>query len=160
MIKKTLKWLLVALVTCFIGAQFVRPERRNPPAQEGQAFTAHLNVPGEVHAVLRRACMDCHSNQTEWPWYSNVAPASWFVADHVNHGRRNLNLSAWASYEREEAEHLLADVCKEATAGTMPMRSYLILHPEAKLSQSDIKTLCDWSSAEGRRLASLGSHRR
>lgn len=157
--KTTLKWLAVALFTVFAGAQLVRPARENPSAPEGQAFTAHLDVPAEVMSVLDRACMDCHSNRTDWPWYSNVAPASWFVADHVEHGRRELNFSAWAGYDREHAEHLLADVCQEVKAGKMPLGSYVLLHPEAKLSPSDVRTLCDWSTREGRRLASLRAGR-
>ena len=155
--RNALRWLAVAVFTFFVGAQFVRPERVNPPPSAGQSFDAHLNVPVEVESVLNRACMDCHSNETRWPWYSNVAPVSWFVADHVNHGRRHLNFSAWDGYEPDEAEGILEAVCKEAKHGMMPLRSYLMLHPEARLSPTDVKTLCDWSLAEGNRLASTSN---
>lgn len=153
MIKRVLRWLAVALAVVFLGAQFVRPDKVNPPHDAAQALETHVNVPREVGEVLGRACMDCHSNRTRWPWYSHVAPASWFVADHVNHGRRHLNFSTWARYDREDAGHMMADICKEVQSGAMPMQSYLLLHPDAKLSEADVKTLCDWSQSEGRRLA-------
>lgn len=152
--KKTLKWLVVALFTFFVGAQFVRPERSNVALPAEQSFNAHLNVPSDVNTVLNRACMDCHSNQTSWPWYSNVAPVSWFVADHVNHGRSHLNFSTWASYERDDAEQLLDSICREVKNGKMPLKSYIYLHPDAELSVADRKKLCDWSMQESNRLAS------
>ena len=152
--KKVLSWFAIALATFFAGAQLVRPEKNNPSVDAGQALESHVNVPPEVGAVLKRACSDCHSNQTRWPWYSNVAPASWYVVDHVNHGRTHLNFSTWSNYDKREAEEMLDLICHEVKSGAMPMESYLILHPDAKLSEGDVKMLCDWSSAESSRLAS------
>ena len=91
--KKLLRWLAVSAAVLFFGIQLVRPERANPPVAAGDRIESHVNVPPEVKAVLTRACADCHSNETRWPWYSEVAPASWFVADHVREGRDSLNFS-------------------------------------------------------------------
>jgi hypothetical protein len=108
----------------------------------------------EVAGLLERSCDDCHSNRTDWPWYSRVAPASWFVVDHVNHGRQHLNFSDWARYDDHEAGEMLEQICIEAKKGAMPLDSYTLLHGDAKLSPADIKTLCDWTNGERQRIAS------
>ena len=104
-------------------------------------------LPAHAASVLDRACRDCHSNETRWPWYSNVAPVSWFVVDHVNHGRRHLNFSDWAQYPGETAERLLENTCAFARKETMPLPSYLRVHREARLSDADVATLCDWTDS-------------
>jgi Haem-binding domain len=152
--RKVLSWIAVAIATFLIGAQFVHPDRQNPPVDASRTLEARVEVPREVSDILSRACADCHSNQTSWPWYSNVAPVSWYVADHVNHGRKHLNFSTWASYERNEAEEMLDSICREVKKGMMPLKSYTRLHPEAKLNAADVKTLCDWSDTAISRLAS------
>lgn len=151
---KILKYFAVLLALAFAGVQFVRPARLNPPEVAGRGLEAHARLTPEVESVLRRSCMDCHSNRTEWPWYSRVAPASWLVVDHVNQGRRELNFSDWARLGRDEAAFMLGLMCKEAQAGAMPMPSYTLLHRDARLSVEDVKTLCDWSRSESGRLAS------
>ncbi|MCA1636003.1 MAG: heme-binding domain-containing protein [Acidobacteria bacterium] len=153
MLKKILKMALVALALIFAGMQFVRPSRVNPPAKAGRGIEEQVRVTPAVETVLKRSCMDCHSNRTEWPWYSNVAPASWLVADHVNHGRRHLNFSDWARMEGVEAGSMLQAMCKEAQGGSMPMPSYTLVHRGAQLSEADVQTLCDWAGAESERLA-------
>ena len=155
--RRTLKLIAVALAVVFAAAQFVRPERRNPPVASGASVEERAGLTPEARAVLERSCMDCHSNRTRWPWYSNVSPVSWWVTDHVNHGRRHLNFSEWGKYGHEETDALLDDICKTATSGFMPLGSYTIVHRGARLSQEDVKTLCDWTAAEQRRLASLPS---
>ena len=154
--RKVLKATAVLPFLLFAGAQLVRPERVNPPASDGQSLEEHARVPTEVAGVLRRSCMDCHSNRTDWPWYSNVAPASWLVVDHVNHGRRHLNFSEWGEYERREAGHLLEGICDTARGGVMPLDSYTLVHRGARLAPADVKALCDWANEERRRLASPG----
>jgi hypothetical protein len=152
-ILRILKWTLMALAVLFIGAQFVRPARTNPPVEQAKALGSEAPLPEQVASVFKRACNDCHSNETVWPWYSNVAPASWFLIDHVNDGRRHLNFSEWARYNPREAGELLEEICKEVKRGGMPLNSYLLLHPEARLSDEDRETLCDWANAERQRLA-------
>jgi hypothetical protein len=103
----------------------------------------------QVKDILDRSCRDCHSNKTEWPWYTNVAPVSWFVIDHVNEGRHRLNLSEWARLDQPGKK--LQKICDEVQDGGMPLSSYLPMHPKAKLSEQDKKTLCDWTAAERER---------
>ena len=151
---KLLKFSIVLLALLFIGVQFARPERVNPAFEQARAIEAHVHLNREVEAILQRSCKDCHSNQTVWPWYSNVAPVSWSVVDHVNHGRKHLNFSDWARYDATEADYLLSDICKTAKHGTMPLASYTLVHRDAKLSAGDVAALCDWSQQERERLAS------
>ena len=149
-----MRWLLLIGVGLFAIAQFIRPAKTNPAIDQSLALEAHMNVDPKVAAILDRACADCHSNKTRWPWYSHVAPVSWFVIDHVNHGRSHLNFSEWGSYDKSKQRKLLEGACELARGGGMPLASYLPLHPEAKLSQEDKKILCDWTNVEPSRLGS------
>jgi hypothetical protein len=148
-----LKGAAAILFLLFAGVQFVRPARVNPAGVAGQSLEEHAHVPPEVAGVLKRSCMDCHSNRTDWPWYSNVAPVSWFVIDHVNHGRRHLNFSKWGEYDRREANNHLRDICRTAKSGFMPLDSYTLVHRGARLSTADVRTLCAWAGEEQNRLA-------
>lgn len=150
---RILKWLAIALIALLIGIQFVRPARTNPAVEPSQSIEAHTQIPPEVGAILDRSCRDCHSNKTSWPWYSNMAPVSWWVIDHVNHGRTHLNYSEWGKLKREDQDKGLREICDEVFNGAMPLPSYLPMHPSAKLSEQDKKTLCDWTEKERERLA-------
>jgi hypothetical protein len=148
-----LKWAAIVLAMIFIGLQFIRPARTNPPVDEARTIQKHTQITSEVASILDRSCNDCHSNQTRWPWYSNIAPVSWFVADHVNEGREELNFSDWAQYSTKDQAGLLKQMCKEVKSGAMPMKSYLRMHWEAELSDEDKRTLCDWAQRESQRLS-------
>jgi Haem-binding domain len=137
----------------FVGLQFVRPARTNPAVDQSQTIHARLQVTPEVAAILDRSCQDCHSNTTRWPWYSNVAPVSWLLTDHVNEGRQHLNLSEWGRYDNRRAKKKLEAMCDEVKDGAMPIRSYTLIHRGTKLSAEDVKTLCDWAEAESARIA-------
>ena len=154
---KILKWSGVTLAVIVMGVQLVRPEKINPPVDTARTLQAHAQVPPEVYAILKRACYDCHSNETRWPWYSNVAPVSWFVIDHVNHGRKHLNFSDWAQSgrhsEKQDLQAQLDEIIEEVKSRNMPLSSYLPLHPEAKLSDEDVKVICEWAKTERERLA-------
>lgn len=135
--------ILIVFLVAFIGIQFVRPDRTNPvtpPADSLQART-----PPDIRALLDRSCRDCHSNETRWPWYSNVAPASWLAASDVHHGRERFNFSEWTSYPSDEQDKFLGAMCKLTERGRMPLPPYVLLHRGAKLSPSDITALCTWS---------------
>lgn len=150
---RKLKWASVTLAALFILIQFVRPAKTNPLIDETRAMQAHVQVTPEVAQILERACQDCHSNQTEWPWYSNVAPVSWLVIDHVNHGRRHLNFSDWAKYDQQRADELLENICEWVQDDQMPLKSYTLIHRDAKLSPPEREALCRWANAERQRLA-------
>jgi hypothetical protein len=136
------KYLAIFFIVALVGAQAVRLERTNPPVDEARTLARMVDVAPAAAAVLERACRDCHSNRTEWPWYSKVAPVSWFVIDHVNHGRSHLNFSEWSSYQPDRRRELLEGVCKETRGGAMPLPSYTWIHWNARLSPADIEALC------------------
>ena len=143
--RKIVKWGSAAAIAGAIAIQFVRPARTNPATVRERTLAARLPVTADAAAVLDRACRDCHSNDTRWPWYSNVAPVSWFVIDHVDHGRRHMNYSDWAQYPSDDADRLLKNICALARKDSMPLPSYLRAHREARLSDADVAVLCDWT---------------
>jgi hypothetical protein len=137
--KILLRIALVALVVAVV-IQFVPVKRTNPPVE------ADFDGPPKVAAVLETSCYDCHSNETRWPWYGRVAPVSWLVAHDVEEAREHLNFSSWGSYDLRQQEKLAEEIWEEVEEGEMPLRKYLLAHPEARLSESARQTLREWSN--------------
>src|ERR1044072_3316433 len=104
--KKILMFILIGLSVAFIAIQFFRPERYTTNEIGPNDITKKMNVPQNVQNIMKRSCYDCHSNQTVWPWYTNIAPVSWFVADDVKEGRKKMNFSEWGklTQARQEAK--------------------------------------------------------
>jgi hypothetical protein len=152
---KIIKWFLLVILGAFIVIQFIRPAKTNPPAQASLAIDAHTQIAPPIKDILNRSCSDCHSNNTVWPWYSNLAPVSWFVINHVNEGRQHLNFSEWGNLDNNRQRRKLDEMCEMVEGGEMPLTSYTPMHPGSKLSAQDVKTLCDWTNAERQRLSSL-----
>lgn len=142
--KKILQWVGIGVAVVFLGMQFVRPERTNPPIDETRTIYARVNVPPDVKAIIERSCNDCHSYNTRWPWYSNFAPAMWLVAHDVKEGREHMNLSDFAQYKDLRAVAKLDMICEQLENGNMPLPNYLILHPGAKLSKEEADRICEW----------------
>ena len=149
---KVVKWLLIVVACLFLIAQFKRPAKTNPAFDQSMAIEAHTQLDPKVAGILERSCNDCHSNKTRWPWYANVAPMSWFVIDHVNHGREHMNLSEWGKYGSDERKALMNDFCPLVTENAMPLSSYTPLHPGSKLSDEDKKRVCEWAAGERARI--------
>jgi cytochrome c len=130
------------------------PRKTNPVVTPSHTLQANVNMTPEAAAILQRACMNCHSNETRWPLYSQFAPFSWLVVRDVQRARKLINFSEWsvqAGRRPELAASTLAATCTDMTAGRMPTAAYLIVHPEAKLSKQDIQTYCGWTKEEVRR---------
>jgi len=121
-------------------------ERGSRPATE----------PDIITTILDRACQDCHSNHTRWPWYSQVAPVSWFLVRDVNAGRRELNFSDWGRYTARRQDRKLKEICEQVEKGDMPMFAYTLLHPQAKLTTSERKTMCTWTAAARQNVGASG----
>jgi hypothetical protein len=121
-----------------LAAQAIPCRRTNPPA------SGEMPAAAEVRAVLRRACYDCHSNETRWPWYSAVAPASWLVAHDVGLGRKELNFSEWASYYRATRRRKLEWIARKLRERSMAPARYRAMHPEARLSNGERAMLERW----------------
>ena len=139
--RRRLKQAAVVFVVIFAAAQLVRPERTNPATDASHTIQAHMGFDSGLVAVLDRSCRDCHSNGTVWPWYAQIAPASWLMASGVTKGRHAVNFSDWAAYSPDQQRILLAVSCDDVRSGRMP-GVYAVLRPETRLSDEDIQTFC------------------
>jgi hypothetical protein len=140
---------ILGFIALFLAIQVYRPARDNPTIDAKKTLETAVPVPPIVEHILTSSCNDCHSDQTQWPWYSNVAPISWIISDHVTNGRRHLNFSEWlrpdVSDPAEYTRQKFISACRELKLGRMPLLSYEFLHPGARLSSAQIQTFCDWS---------------
>ena len=150
--KKILKIIAIVLAVALIAIQFYRPDRLNPPIVEAETLEVNANVPENVSKILERSCNDCHSNQTVYPWYSQVAPFSLLLANHIKDGRRHLNFSVWNTYDDKRKRKKLDEICEQVETGEMPHNQYLWIHRDARLSDDDKKVLCDWTETEKAKL--------
>jgi hypothetical protein len=134
------------------------PERLSPArADPSMSLTARTTVPADVAALLHRACFDCHSDATAWPWYARVPVGSWIVTRDVAAGRRQLNFSRWGEYNPFDRADMLDKVCDRARAREMPLRPYVWLHPAARLDDASVAALCQWTDTEAARLVNGGT---
>lgn len=134
--------LLAAALLAFAAMQLVGPDRTNPASDPALDIRALAPAADPAMKVFDRACRDCHSNETVWPAYSRIAPGSWFMARHVREGRRELNLSEFVTYNERKRRRKLEEVCEQVEEGEMPLSSYLLLHPAARLGPEDVTALC------------------
>jgi hypothetical protein len=138
---KTLKSIVaLAAVAVIIGQARIEHHAAIGPRHKGLPL---LSTP-ETTRVLMRACGNCHSDHTDWPWYGHVAPVSWWIARHVREGRRKLDFSEWETYSTSQKRDKLESMCGLISTGRMPPRLYTAMHPEAKLTEKDKKTVCAW----------------
>ena len=138
-VSKARRGVLVA-VAALAAIQLVPMDRENPPVEE------EVPAPAEVREILRRACYDCHSHETTWPWYGYVAPVSWLLAYDVDHAREHVNFSAWGRYDLKQRRKKLEDIREVVEEDEMPPWFYRPLHPEAELSQADRDALQRWAT--------------
>ncbi len=130
----------IALLFLFFGLiQFI------PITQSNPAVIKNVDAPPHIQTILKRACYDCHSHETVWPWYSNLAPASWLLAWDVHEGREDLNFSMWNQYTGKKKGKMLKEIVEEIEEDEMPPWFYLPLHPEAQLSSHDKQQLREWA---------------
>lgn len=144
--KKILKILLVV----FIAIQAFRIDKTNPPVVASQDFIAMYKPSEAIANTLRNSCYDCHSNTSKYPWYSNVAPVSWLVKNHINEGREELNFSEWGTFTAKRKSKKLEDIVEEVEAGEMPMKPYVLMHSEAKMSSEQREALVNYFKELGK----------
>jgi hypothetical protein len=143
MIKKIILGLLVMLIVL----QFVRPARNESSAPATNDISTVYNVPEEVHAILDKACYDCHSNNTRYPWYTNIQPVGLWMADHVKDGKDELNFNEFATYKKKRQAHKMEEVVEMVEEGEMPLGSYTWMHKEAVLTAEEKALLVNWAKA-------------
>lgn len=130
--------VLAGAAILLLAIQLVPVDRDAPPVEE------EVPAPPAVREILRRSCYDCHSHETSWPWYSYLAPVSWYVAGDVHEAREHLNFSTWNDYDEDERIDLLEEIWEEVEDREMPLEVYLLLHPSADLSESDREAIHAW----------------
>ena len=135
----------LAIAVLVVAIQFVPVNRSNPRVEPTQTIYATMPVPAEVKAVFNGSCMNCHSDETSWPWYSYVAPISWMVAHDVHQARKAMNLSEWGSYSANKKTDKLEEICEQLTNGDMPDRKYMLLHRKARPSAKERDIVCQWT---------------
>ncbi|MEO9967000.1 MAG: heme-binding domain-containing protein [Reichenbachiella sp.] len=141
----TLKMKIIAgLVAILVIIQFFGIDKENPSYQAENDFIAITNPPEEIAKIIKTSCYDCHSYHTKYPWYTNVAPLSWWIGDHIEEGREHFNLSEWGNYSEKKALHKLEEFYEEVEEGEMPLSSYTIIHGEASLSEEQVEMLVAW----------------
>ena len=146
--KRVLKIIVIVIGIAFIAIQFIPVDKTNPPIDPAHTIEATMNVPAEVQQIMARSCNDCHSNKTVYPWYSNIAPVSWWMLNHIEEARHELNFSEWGTYSNKKKSRKLEEICSEVRSHAMPLPSYLWIHRDSVLSESDINTLCNWTETE------------
>ncbi len=142
-----MKKLFFAAVALLIGAQFIPMNLTNPSYDAAVS----MQVPKEVRPILQKACYDCHSNHTKFPWYAKVAPVSWVLASHVNEGRKALNFSTWKKMDSSLQQERIDRMYHVVKIGFMPKQSYTWMHPESKLDKAEKQVLKRWVESLGQK---------
>jgi hypothetical protein len=140
--------IIAFLLAVLIIIQFYRIDKSNPLVNKENDFLFMVQPPSEIASLIKSSCYDCHSNETLYPWYTNIAPVSWIIKSHVTEGREHLNFSEWGNYKPGRRGHIL-DECKEMVENRkMPLKSYTLLHSSAKLSGANREILKTWLTIE------------
>jgi hypothetical protein len=143
MLKKIMYVLLGALVLI----QFFHPEKNQSSIPYPNDITTKYPVPATVQDVLKRSCYDCHSNNTAYPWYNNLQPVAWWLKNHVDEGKREINFNEFATYEPKKARRKLHEVAEQVEEGEMPLTSYTLIHKDAILDPAQKKIVADWAKS-------------
>ena len=144
MLKKILKRTFQILLLAFIVIQFIRPAKNKSDGIGSTDITKVYPVPQNVQAILKNSCYDCHSNNTVYPWYASIQPAAWWLNDHIQEGKKELNFSEFGSYRIGKQYRKLDEVNKQVKEGEMPLESYLWIHKYAKLDEAQKLILASW----------------
>lgn len=146
--KKFFRWAGLSLAAALIVIQFFRPDKNMSTPDPAEDLLTVSPAPEPVAQLIRNACYDCHSNHTNYPWYSQIAPVSWYLQAHIKKGKEDLNASTYGSLDKADKIEMLVDLCEVVEAGTMPLGSYELLHKSARLSEEDKEAICAWSEKE------------
>jgi Haem-binding domain len=125
----------------------------DPPVNQAQTLAQNASISPFVAGLIKNSCYDCHSDETKWPWYSNIAPSMWLVANDVHKGRKAMNFSEWGTYTKSKRVVKLGLINDQVSGGTMPLSEYLFIHHNAELTKAERDSICTWAQGEGDRLS-------
>lgn len=143
-----MKKILIIILVAFVIIQFFPIDKTNPPVDKGMDFISIKNIQPEIANTIRTSCYDCHSNETQYPWYSSIAPASWWLKNHINEGRSHLNFSIFATYEPKRQIRKMEECVEMLEKHEMPLESYYLGHQDAKLTDAQRKDLIKYFKKE------------
>lgn len=146
--RKLIKIVLVLVFVAFLILQFFQPEKNVTSDSSNHIFEKE-QVPENIKLLLKGACLDCHSNQTNYLWYHKIAPVSLMVNKHVVNGKKELNLSDWGEMDIFDRIETLEEMCQEVERKKMPIKSYVMMHKEANISEKQVAELCSWTEKLG-----------
>lgn len=146
--KKIIKLFLLLLLAALVIMQFFRPKKNINDGPEATAnnISKTIPVPENIAGILERACNDCHSNNTKYPWYSNIMPVGWILSNHVKEGKRELNFDEFSTYSPKRQRKKLEEVADEVKEGKMPIGNYKKMHKEARLTDEEKTALINWAT--------------
>ena len=142
---KVVKKILLGLLIVLIFIQFIRPARNTGDGMMSADISRGVNIPSNIQQRLKTSCYDCHSNHTNYPWYSNIQPLGWWLAHHIKEGKAELNFNEFSSYSKRRRLSKLKAIGENIKDGSMPLPSYTLIHQYAKLSVEDKKMIVDWA---------------
>lgn len=142
---KIVKKILLILLVLFVIAQFFGPEKNQGDLASVQPFLDETNPPETVKAILNESCYDCHSDVTRYPWYNKITPVNYWLAEHVNDGKKHFNFSNWVGNSTKRKDNKMEELIEMVEEKEMPLESYIVVHQEAKLSDDQIKAIVDWA---------------
>lgn len=140
------KKILLALFIVFIAMQFIRPAPNSSNTVQTADMVTHFNTPANIAGILKTSCYDCHSNNTRYPWYANVQPIGWLLANHVTDGKEELNFNEFTTYSKRRQLSKFKSIQNSVKDGSMPLSSYTLLHSDAKLSEESKTSLLQWTA--------------
>ncbi|WP_445715833.1 heme-binding domain-containing protein [Flavobacterium sp.] len=141
---KISKIILLILLIVFVGIQFIPTKRNLSEIVPNTDFMIVNNVPNNIKATLQTSCYDCHSNNTSYPWYNTVQPVAWFLENHIEEGKAELNFSEWDNYSNRRKKSKLKSIVSQIKDNKMPLSSYTMIHKDALLDDSQKKEIIDW----------------
>lgn len=139
------KKLLFGIMFVILLLQAIQPSKNIGSSNAPTDIAKTLPIPGSIFALLKTSCYDCHSNHTNYPWYNHITPINWWVADHINEGKKELNFTIFGNYKRHHQLQMLEAIGETVQMGAMPLKSYLSVHKEARLSEAEKKAIYDWA---------------
>jgi hypothetical protein len=143
---KVFKKIVLFLLIVFVGIQFIPTKRNQSTEILDSDFTKSFEVPQDIQILLKKSCYDCHSNNTNYPWYNKMQPISWFLENHIKEGKKELNFSEFGAYSKRKQKSKLKSLISQVKDDEMPMSSYTLIHSDAKLSESEKKEIMDWAT--------------
>lgn len=135
----------VAVMVCLLLSQFFQPEDNSGDYESVKSFLVETNVNSNIESILKKACFDCHTDKTVYPWYGKITPINYLISHHVKEGKEHINFSNWNNYSLDKKEHKMEELYEEVEEKHMPLKSYKTFHSDAKLSSNEIDDLIHWA---------------